>query len=59
VTYSEAKRWLRKQGCRFEEGARHTIVYLGNRRSTLPRHPSKELNAKTWRSILKDLGLKG
>lgn len=29
------------------------------RRRTLPCHPSKELNAKTWQSILKDLRLKG
>jgi mRNA interferase HicA len=58
VTVSEFKRWLKKQGCTFQEGTRHTIVRLGNCRTTLPRHPSQEVATGTVNSILKKLGLK-
>ncbi|MBE7544711.1 MAG: type II toxin-antitoxin system HicA family toxin [Solibacteraceae bacterium] len=58
VTHNELKRLLRKQGCRFVNGRKHTIVYLGDRRSTIPRHPSQEINPRTLKSILSDLGLK-
>ena len=30
MTCGEFKRWLRKQGCHFVEGTRHTIVILGD-----------------------------
>ncbi|MBI4905093.1 MAG: type II toxin-antitoxin system HicA family toxin [Acidobacteria bacterium] len=56
---SEFKRWLRFQGCAFEEGKAHTKVMRGKLRSTLPRHPSKELRTGTMRAILKQLGLDG
>jgi len=58
VTASELRRWLRKQGCTFSEGTRHTIVYFGGRSTTLPRHPSKEVAAGTVNSILRRLGLR-
>ena len=57
VTASELKRWLRKQGCTFEEGTKHTKVMLGHRTTRMPRHPSLELKTKTLRTILKELGL--
>ena len=57
-TASEFKRWLRKQGCTFSEGTRHTIVYFGGRSTMLPRHPSKEVAAGTVNSILRRLGLR-
>jgi mRNA interferase HicA len=54
---SEFKRWLKAQGAEFEEGARHTKVYLNGRQATLPRHPSQELGEGLRKAILKQLGL--
>ena len=53
---SEFKRWLSEQGARFEEGSRHTKIYLNGRQSTLPRH--RELNDKLRLAIIKQLNLK-
>jgi mRNA interferase HicA len=58
VTASELKRWLKEQGCTFEEKKRHTLARFGNRCSLLPRHPAKEIKTGTLNGILKDLGLK-
>jgi len=58
VTVSELKRWLRKQGCTFTEGAKHTKVVLAGKVTRMPRHPSRELKAKTLHTILRDLDLK-
>lgn len=55
---SEFKRWLAAQGARFENGSRHIKVYLNDRQSTLPRHPSHEIGDGLRRAILKQLGLK-
>jgi mRNA interferase HicA len=57
VTASELKRWLKKQGCSFEEGAKHTKVTLKGKVTRMPRHPSAELKVKTLKTILKELGL--
>ncbi len=48
---------LRAAGCTFEDGKKHTIVRLGNKRTIMPRHGSKEIKTGTYRGILKDLGL--
>lgn len=53
---SEFRRWLAEQGATFEEGKKHTKVYLNGRQSTLPRH-AKELGNGLRRAILKQLGL--
>jgi len=58
VTVSELKRWLRKQGCTFTEGAKHTKVALAGKVTRMLRHPSQELKVKTLQTILRDLGLK-
>ena len=57
MTASELKRWLKQRGCTFAEGTNHTFVFFENRRTTIPRHPSKELDSNTVRSILKKLGI--
>jgi mRNA interferase HicA len=57
VTVSELKRWLKKRGCTFTEGAKHTKVVLAGRVTRMPRHPSQEVKAKTLHTILRDLGL--
>ena len=48
---------LFQQGARFEEGGKHTKVYLNGRQSTLPRH-AKEIGEGLRQAILKQLGLK-
>lgn len=58
MTASELKRWLKSQGCTFEEGNKHTKVTLGNRTSQIPRHPSLEIRTGTLNAVLKQLGIK-
>lgn len=53
----ELRRWLKNQGCAFEERRKHTKITLGDKATYLPRHPGMELNTKTMRTILKELGL--
>lgn len=59
---SELKRWLRKQGCSFQNhkgGSGHLTVRLGERVSQLPMHgATKELPRGLVEKIKKDLGLK-
>jgi mRNA interferase HicA len=57
MTASELKRWLKKQGCTFEEGTKHTNVILGKNSARMPRHPSQEIKIGAMRAILKDFGL--
>jgi mRNA interferase HicA len=59
VTCGELKRWLKKQGCTFEQGkGSHQIVRLGTRCSVFADHGKKEVPAGTLSAIKKDLGLK-
>lgn len=60
VTSLEFKRWLQKQGCRFEPGkGGHLLVRLGDRKAVLPMHGSKhEIPKGTAEAIRKQLGLK-
>ena len=55
---SEFKRWLESQGVRVTDGTNHYKLYFGDKRSTLPRHPAKELKEGTRQAILKQLGVK-
>ncbi|NTG86164.1 type II toxin-antitoxin system HicA family toxin [Agrobacterium rhizogenes] len=59
---NELKRWLAKQGCRFEPhrgGSGHLTVYLNDKKSQLPMHgAAKELGPKLVAKIKKDLDLK-
>jgi mRNA interferase HicA len=60
VTSHEFKRWLQKQGCRFEPGdGGHLAVRLGTKVSVLPMHgKQKELGTGLVNAIKKQLGLK-
>jgi mRNA interferase HicA len=58
VTANELRRLLRKHGCTFTEGTKHTLVRLGNRKTRMPRHPSQEIKTKTLHTILRELGIK-
>lgn len=59
---AELKRWLLKQGCRFDThrgGSGHLTVRLGDRTSQLPMHGGgKELGTGLVNKIKKDLGLR-
>jgi mRNA interferase HicA len=55
---SEFVKWLRQQGATFEEGTNHLKVYLNGKRSTLPRHPAKELKTGMVEGVKKQLNLK-
>jgi mRNA interferase HicA len=57
LTASELKRKLRKLGCTFEEGTRHTKVFHYGLVSQIPRHPSAEIKTGTLKAILKQLGI--
>ncbi len=58
----ELKRWLKKQGCTFENhkgGSGHLTVSLGDKRTQFPMHGAhKELGTGLVEKIKKDLGLK-
>lgn len=55
---SAFKRELAALGARFEEGAKHTKVYLNGRQTTLPRHGGAEIGKPFRRAILKQLNVK-
>jgi mRNA interferase HicA len=59
---NQFRRWLAKQGCKFETrrgGSGHVTVVRGTRRSQLPMHSgSRELGRKLVEKILKDLEIK-
>jgi mRNA interferase HicA len=60
VNSAQFKRWLAKQGCRFEPGrGDHLKVRRGERSAVLPMHGSrKELPTALVEAIKKQLGLK-
>ncbi len=49
-------RLLKKHGATFDEGGKHTKVYLNGKQSTIPRH--REIKEFTAQAILKQLGLR-
>lgn len=55
---SEFRRWLEQQGVEIKQGTNHLKLYYNGKRSTMPRHPSKEIAEGTRRAILKQLDLK-
>jgi len=55
---NEFKRFLEKLGVDVKKGTNHWKLYYNGKQSTLPRHPSKELNEKTKIAILKQLNIK-
>lgn len=55
---SQFRRYLASKGCTFEEGKRHTIVRLGDKMTTLPRHGGrKQLGTGLMNAIKKALGI--
>lgn len=60
MKHSEFKKWLKKQGCSFEEsrgkGGHITIEYKG-KKTVMPFHGSKEIGNGLVRAIKKQLGM--
>jgi mRNA interferase HicA len=59
VKANELKRKLEKLGCSVSQGTKHWVVYYQGQRTTVPRHPGREIKTGTYYNILSDLGIKG
>lgn len=58
---NQFKRWLKKQGCTFDESlgkGGHIAVYFKSKKTILPMHGKKELKKGLIEAIKKQLGLK-
>ena len=55
---SEFRRQLEKMGVEAKKGTNHLKLYYEDKRSVMPRHPSKEIPEGTRLAILKQLGIK-
>jgi mRNA interferase HicA len=55
---AELKRKLEALGCKMEDGTKHWIVTYRGIKTTIPRHPSKEIRTGTLHSIIKKLGIR-
>ena len=53
---AQFKRQLAALGATFQQGAKHTKVYLNGKQTTLPRH--KEISEQLVKASLKQLGIK-
>ena len=58
MKFSDFRRSLLALGARFEEGSKHTKVYLNGKQTTLSRHSGKEIGERLRRAILKQLGVR-
>jgi mRNA interferase HicA len=59
VTCAEFKRYLERQGCRFQTTkSGHLKVFLGSLQSVMPFHGKREMKKGTIEAIKKQLGLK-
>lgn len=60
MKYSEFRRWLKKQGCKFETregGTSHRIVRYKSKQTSFPMHGSKEIGTGLVQAIKKQLEL--
>lgn len=57
MKHTEFLRWLVAQGVEVKQGSNHLKLYYQGRRSTMPRHPNKELAKGTMIAIRKQLNL--
>ena len=61
MKHSEFKKWLKQQGCWFEESkgkGGHITVHYRERKTVMPFHGSKEIGNGLVHAIKKQLGLK-
>lgn len=57
MSCNQFRRWLIEQGVEIKKGKKHDKLYFNGKRSTLPRHGSKELPTGTEKAIKEQLGL--
>lgn len=55
MKYADFIRELKELGAEFQEGGKHTKVYLNGKQSVIPRH--SEIKKGTERAIRKQLGI--
>lgn len=60
MKYSELKRLLKKNGCKFRDNGTNHENWIGKSGNVfqVPRHNTQEVNPTTLNSILKSAGLK-
>lgn len=61
MKHSEFKKWLKEQGCTFEENkgkGGHITIHYHNKKTVMPFHGSKEIGKGLVLSIKKQLDLK-
>lgn len=61
MKYSEFKKWLKNQGCTFEENkgkGGHITIYYRTRKTVMPFHGGKEIGKGLVHAIKKQLELK-
>ena len=54
---SEFRRLLEQMGVEVKQGTNHLKLYYKDKRSVMPRHPSKEIAEGTRKASLKQLGI--
>ncbi len=60
MKHSEFKKWLKQQGCTFDESkgkGGHITIYYRDRKTVMPFHASKEIGKGLVHAIKKQLGL--
>ena len=61
MKYSEFKRWLKEQGCIFEENrgkGGHITIHYQDKKTVMPFHGNKEIGKGLVIAIKKQLSLK-
>ena len=58
MRFSEFRKQLEALGARFDEGTKHTKVYLNGKQTTLPRHGSQDMGEGLRKAILRQLDVK-
>ena len=55
MTFNQFRRYLQSLGAVFDEGKRHTKVYLNGKQTVLPRHGKQDMGEGLRRAILRQL----
>ncbi len=61
MRHSEFRKWLKDQGCTFEEGrgkGGHITIHYQGRKTVMPFHGNKEIGKGLVHAIKRQLGLK-
>ena len=58
MTFNQFRRYLRSLGAEFDEGTRHTKVYLNGRQAVLARHGTRDMGEGIRQKILRQLDVR-